>query len=734
MATVSQAQRLIRISTPLGEDVLVPTAFSGQEQISNPFSYQIEAVSIDDAIAPSDLVGKRVTVSLERLDEEPRFFDGFVNRFTNFGKSHDLTRYHVEVVPWLWFLTRTANCRIFQNKPIPDIIQQVFSDLGMSDFKLDLKGTFNPVEYCVQYRESAFNFVSRLMEREGIFYFFQHEEGKHTMVLANHKQAYAECPEQEVEFQRIDAGDMQLGRIHKWQHDYEFRPGKWAQTDYNFKTPSNSLLTNAQTVVELPGNTKYEIFDFPGDYLDTGGGQNYTDIRMEEDEVPNNLASGTSSCKTFSPGNWFELTGHEIAAENGQYVITSIHHWANNAADASDGGLGGEEYGNSFTCIPKSVVYRPPRTTRRPMVRGAQVAIITGPAGEELYTDEFGRVKVHFPWDRESKQDENSSCWVRVSQIHAGKGFGGIDIPRIGDEVIVAFYEGDPDRPVITGRLYNAQNMPPTALPGAAVLSGIQSQTVKGSGANKLYMDDSKGKENFVMHGQYDMNTTVGNNQNNSVTVDQTNKVGSNQKEEIGIDRETKVGSNDNETVGSNRETSIGANIKTSVGGKEDKSVSGSSTMQIGGLRSETIGGPHSVANPMMNIASARSYTVAAGSKFTGTSPKVNMLSSSQFLASSGGKMDVKASAKLTQQSGAAMDIKSGAALTQQSSAAMNLKSGAAIKQQASGAMNLKSGAAIKAQASGAMNLQSGGALNGKGSEIKLKSPTKIKGTTLTVS
>ena len=176
MASISQAQRLVRVNTPLGDDVLIPTAFSGQEHISGLFSFHLEALSLEESISPSDLVGKRVTISIERLDEEPRFFDGFASRLVNYGKSHDLTSYHIEVVPWLWFLTRTANCRIFQNKSIPDIIQQVFSDLGMTDFQMQLKGSFSPVEYCVQYRESAFNFVSRLMEQEGIFYFFQHED------------------------------------------------------------------------------------------------------------------------------------------------------------------------------------------------------------------------------------------------------------------------------------------------------------------------------------------------------------------------------------------------------------------------------------------------------------------------------------------------------------------------------------------------------------------------------
>jgi type VI secretion system secreted protein VgrG len=426
------------------------------------------------------------------------------------------------------------------------------------------------------------------------------------MVLANQKQAYADCPEQQVEFQRIEAGDTQLGRIHKWQHDYEFRSGKWAQTDYNFKTPSNSLLTNAETVVELAGNTKYEIFEFPGDYIDTGGGQTYTDIRMEEDEVPHNVASGTSSCKTFSPGHWFELTGHEIADEDGQYVITSIHHWANNAADASNGAPGGDEYGNSFTCIPKSVTYRPPRGTRRPLVRGPQVAVVTGPAGEEIYCDNFGRVKVHFPWDRESKQDENSSCWIRVSQVHAGKGFGGIDIPRIGDEVVITFYEGDPDRPIITGRLYHAENMPPFGLPGGMNVSGMKSNSTKGGGGyNELVLDDTKGNELIRLHGQFDMDSTIKHDLREHVLNDRTRDVTKNETITIGVDRKEKVGSNETIDIGSNRTETVGGHESITVMLTRSRKVGINESVLVGGAQEVTVGGLRAVS-----VGGAQTFTV----------------------------------------------------------------------------------------------------------------------------
>lgn len=609
VATISQEHRLIRVASPLGDDVLIATTFSGMEQLSGLFSYSLELNSLDDAIAADDLVGKRMTVSIERLDEDPRFFEGFVSRFANLGKSHDLTRYHVELVPWFWFLTRTANCRIFQNKSVVEIVEQVFEDHGFSDFDVShIKGNHPKLEYCVQYRETAFNFVSRLLEREGIFYFFEHEDGKHEMILADQKQAYQECAEKEVEFQRVIAGEIQPNRIDNWQHNYEFRPGKWAQTDYNFKTPSNSLLTSAETVINLPGNTRYEVFDFPGDYVETGSGQTYTDTRMEEDEAQHNLVTGTSTCKSFFPGCWFELKEHEIAAENGQYVLTSVQHSARNASDASDDGMSGgaDEYLNSFRCMPRSVTFRPPRISAKPFVRGPHTAVVTGPAGEEIYPDEFGRVKVQFPWDRVGKKDENSSCWVRVSQVHAGKGFGGIDIPRIGDEVVVHFYEGDPDRPVIVGRLYHAENMPPFGLPGGMNVSGLKSNSSKGGGGyNELVLDDTKGNELIRMHGQFDMDSTIEHDLREHVLNNRSRDVTVNETISIGADRSETVGANESLSVAKNRTEDVGVNETLSVGSNRTRNVGGNETVTVALMRTHSVG-----INEAITVGAAQEVTV----------------------------------------------------------------------------------------------------------------------------
>lgn len=512
MATFTGEKRTLLMTTPLGQDALLLTSFSGTEEISRLFTYQLEMLSENDAIDPRDIVGKSVSWGVQHFDKEPRYFNGVVSRFVASSLvNRDLRAYRAVVVPWLWFLTRTTNCRIFQKKSVPDIIQAVFDQLGFTDYEIALTGSYAPWEYCVQYRETAFNFVSRLMEQEGIFYFFRHEEGKHTLVLADQKSAYQDCPESHVHYAE---GTVASGHISSWQHGYEFRSGKWTQTDYNFETPSRNLLASTNTLVSLPGAGKYEIFDYPGEYEVKGDGDALTKIRMQEEEVPYDVVSASSVCCTFAPAGKFTVESQEVEAESGKsYVITSIQH---SATDTSFGGTAtGSTYSNRFTCIPDSVTFRPARTTPKPMVAGPQTAVVVGPSGEEIYTDKYGRVKVQFFWDREGKKDENSSCWIRVAENWAGKNWGIVFNPRIGQEVIVEFLEGDPDRPIITGRVYNAEQMPPYDLPANQTRSVIKTRSSKGGGTenfNELRFEDKKGSEEIYFHAEKDFNRVVENN------------------------------------------------------------------------------------------------------------------------------------------------------------------------------------------------------------------------------
>jgi type VI secretion system secreted protein VgrG len=522
--TYTQENKLIAIDTPLGEDVLLLRGLTGHEGIARPFSFNLDLLAETSAIPFNKIVGQRVTIriALDDLGERKRYINGFVSRFAQSGGDARFTYYQAEIVPWLWFLTRTADCRIFQNMTVPDIITKVFKDLGFTDFKNKLEGTFEPRDYCVQYRETDFNFVSRLMEEYGIFYFFEHEEQKHTLVLANSPTVHQPCPGQPKARCDFTAGAMlEEDIITHWQIEQELRPGKYALTDYNFETPSTNLAVNVASTVNIGGNGKYEVYDYPGEYLKKAQGEQLAKIRMEEAEAPHMVASGSGTCRAFTPGYKFDLVGHYTSQMDKCYVLTEVQHMASVGESYSETVSGGEtegSYSNHFTCIPFEIPFRPLRITPRPTVQGPQTAVVVGKAGEEIWTDKYGRVKVQFHWDREGKRDENSSCWIRVSHPWAGKGWGSVSIPRIGQEVIVDFLEGDPDQPIITGRVYNAEQMSPYALPAGGVVSGIKSNSTKGGGGyNEMSMDDTKGKEKITIHGQYDMNTTVEHDQSDTI-------------------------------------------------------------------------------------------------------------------------------------------------------------------------------------------------------------------------
>ena len=449
------------ISSPLGPDVLVLTGFRGQEGLSRLFLYQLEMVSEESAIDAATLVGESMNLRIALADGSERHLNGVISRFARGAPipGTSLTRYTAELRPWLWLLTQRRDIRIFQKMTAPEVIAEVFANLGMTDFDARLEREYVASECVVQYRETDFDFVSRLMEQEGIFYFFEHEAGKHTLVLGDAVGAYAGNGGGVT----FDPSGRSSGAASDWNHGFEFRPGRFSQTDYNFETPSTDLATTADSRVDLPSSDKYELYDYPGQYETVAEGQVLTRIRMEAEEAPYEVVSGASTAPAFSPGARFALGGHPQADEDGIYLLTSVaHSIARDGGESPDPGGDVLSYENHFTCIPDSVLFRPPRTTPKPLVHGPQTAVVVGPAGEEIHTDEFGRVKVQFHWDREGQKDENSSCWIRVAQDWAGAGRNALlYLPAIGQEVVVDFLNGDPDRPIITGRVYNAEDLPP---------------------------------------------------------------------------------------------------------------------------------------------------------------------------------------------------------------------------------------------------------------------------------
>lgn len=533
MASLGEANRMLSITSSLGDDVLLLKAFQGEEQCSQPFQFYLDLMSETTSIDPTKLVGTAVTFSVKLPDDTFRYYNGYVRRLAAgpvFEQEElKLRSYRAEVVPWLWFLSMNNNCRVFQEKSIPDIIEQVCKDAGKTDYKLSLKGTYAKLEYCVQYRESDLAFISRLMEQAGIFYYATHDKSKHTIVLGDQASSYVDCVESQVEF--FSEFDGQLwGQVTDWNHNYELIAGKYTHTDYNYETADTNLLVSEKTVVKLKGISDVEFYDYPGLYGKTADGKTLAVVRMEQIETPYEVVQGTSHCATFVPGSKFKIKTHPVADEqNQQYALISVAHDAQEPAfflstyEEKGAEKQRPEYTNSFRCIPAKTPYRSPLTIPVPVIRGPQTAKVVGAKNQELYTDKYGRIKIQFPWDREGQFDDKSSCWVRVAQSIAGKQFGGQYIPRVGHEVLVNFLEGNPDRPLVTGSVYNSDNMTPYDLPDKQYISGYKTQSGdkgKAKNYNELFFDDTIGKEQISIHAERDYIRYVENNDQLKVGYD----------------------------------------------------------------------------------------------------------------------------------------------------------------------------------------------------------------------
>ena len=534
MGTYTQEGGLFKIDTPLGKDVLLLRGFQGSEGISRLFRFQLDLLSENNSISFPDIIGKNVTISLKQPDGSYRYLNGIISRFAQQATEERFTAYTAEMVPWLWLLTRDADCRGFINKTVPDIITQVFTDLGCNDFSNSLQSSYEPRDYCVQYRESSFNFVSRLMEQCGIFYFFKHEEGKHTLVLADSPTIHSPCPGQSTIRYATFSGGPQKDVITGWQIEQELRAGKYSQQDYNFETRGTNLTSLEPSVIDVGGNSKFEIYDYPGDHLTKDSGQSLAKIRMQEVEAGHLVARGTSHCRMLISGHKFTLEDHPRQDMNTDYVLTEIQHTAVTDAYPSTRAAEGESYSNSFTCIPLSVPFRPARVTVRPHVHSLASAIVIGGGDGTINTDEFGRIQVMFPWDQ--YRYGTGTAWCRVSQVWAGKNWGSIFLPRVGQEVWIDFEEGDPDHPIIVGGVYNAQSMPPCPLPDKQNISGFRSKSTPGGGdhdSNVLTFDDTMGSEVFYMRAQKDMAVRVENNDDLRVLNNQTIAITSDRTETI---------------------------------------------------------------------------------------------------------------------------------------------------------------------------------------------------------
>ncbi|MGQ3674530.1 type VI secretion system Vgr family protein [Xanthobacter sp. TB0139] len=583
---------MLQITTPLGENVFLATEVSGTEALSELFSFQVDVSSRKVDVSPDSLLGKSVTVKISRPKGAPRYINGIVTTFAARDQYVDESRrYRLVITPRLWLLTRTTDCRIFQNKTVLDIADTLLSEGGITDYqKKNLSGTHPVRDYCVQYRESDFDFLARILAEEGIFFFFEHADGKHTLILSDSPASYLNCADTNVTHAPAQAGTVPA--LYSWDNGFAFRSGKSTLSDYDFEQPDTDLTASTSTVLKNSAFKSWERYDYPGDYTPKATGSAYSRVRMEHEEAHYQIVRGASGYAGFLPGSTFSISAHEVSAEKGKaYVLQRVVH---EGRDLSH--LGNQDepvvYRNRFEAAPSSTPFRPARDIRRPLIPGPQTALVVGPQGEEIYCDKYGRVRVQFHWDRLGSKNEKSSCWVRVSQSMAGSGWGAVFTPRVGMEVLVEFLEGDPDRPLITGCLYNGKNLPPYSLPDNKTQSGIKTRSsMQGDSStfNELRFEDKKGSELIYVHAQKDHTRDVENDDTLNVQHDQTITIKNNRTETVQEGHESVTVSKGNRDVtisqGNENLTVSQGNLTTTVsqGNHAVKVAAGNATLKCDG-------------------------------------------------------------------------------------------------------------------------------------------------------
>lgn len=505
---------------------LIVSGFQGHEGLSSLFQVELDLACSSSRLDFAKVVGKPALLSLTRGSQK-RMIHGICTFLEQRGSGRRLTGYHVVLRPRAWRLTRRSDCRIFQQKSAKDIVTTLL-DAGGILHRFSSRNNADPPQrdYCVQYRESDWNYISRLLEDEGYFYFFEHAQDKHTLVIANYSQIHEPIVgDSMLCLRQALPGAASPEHLTEFSFNQQVISGKVTLQDFNFEMPSLDFKTEEQDALD----TDLEVYDYPGLYEDPDIGEDLSQIRLEELSAQRRGGQGRSDCIRLESGRVMTLAGHDRADQNGKrFLVTQVRHQAKKQVDLDEGAVGEQcLYSNYFEHIPATAVFRPQRLTRRPRVAGAQTAMVVGPSGDEIYTDEHGRVKVQFHWDRLGRRNQDSSCWIRVSQYWAGEGFGALFIPRIGQEVVVDFLEGDPDRPIIVGRVYNARSVPPYSLPDDKTKSTIKSNsTVGGGGFNEIRFDDRKGSEEVFTHAERDQNEVVKANHQTRVGGSQTRTVG----------------------------------------------------------------------------------------------------------------------------------------------------------------------------------------------------------------
>lgn len=528
----TQTARIGKLTTPLGDERLVLTRFDGHEGVSELFEFTIEAYSTDAAIDFNPAIGTNCCLSVQSYGGPDRHFNGILVAAKWTGMRDTYYTYRLVLKPWLWLLSRTGNCRIFANKTVPQIIKEVFGKhASFAKFADKLQSSYDPVKYCVQYRESDLNFVCRLMELVGIYFFFSHSEDEHQLVLADSLSSHDPKANGEELLHRLLEGTMRRDKehVHNWAAGRSFNAGKVVLNDYDFKRPSASLICDSQGGGGYQ-NDSLEIYDYPGCYKENGLGQSLAKVRLEAEQAADHRVLAQGDALSCVPGYLATLSEHRESSQNKRYLILRAAH-AFEADNYRSGGTGpaGEIYSGQYEFLSADVPFRAPPVTPKPVVHGPQTAVVVGDG--EIDVDADGCILLQFHWDR----DKQNSRRVRVAQIWSGNGWGGIVIPRVGQEAVVQFVEGDPDRPLVIGTVYNGQNKTPYGLPSDKTIAGVKSNSSTGGGGyNEFIFDDKKGSELVRLHGQKDMGSVIEN--------DQSWKIGNDSKKKVGNDEEIEIG------------------------------------------------------------------------------------------------------------------------------------------------------------------------------------------------
>ncbi|USD49178.1 type VI secretion system tip protein VgrG [Vibrio sp. SCSIO 43153] len=598
----------------LPEETFVVTGYQGKESLSDSsfgvsqacygFRYNIELASRQSGITAQQVVDKTAQLTMKRNGEPVQFVNGIIRQFSQGDIGHHHTVYSLVLVPALERLSLRQNSRIFQLKTVQDIISQILGEMGVADFSFALKRSLSQREFCVQYRETDLEFVHRLAAEEGITYYIEQADGKHTVVFFDDSALISKYGAP-VLHNGLAGGQSGEPFVSQFKIEHQSEPSHLTFKDYSFKKPSYGFLQEQQGADLSFQQSSYEHYDFPGRYKDDGSGIAFSQLRLEYLRRESNLGHGKSNHHALQAGVKFDLSENLEASANRDWIVVAVTHQGTQPqALEEDGGHGATTYSNQFTVIPANKTWRA-KPQPKPQVDGPMIAKVVGPAGEEIYCDEHGRVKVHFPWDRESEQNEHSSCWVRVSQGWAGAQYGFMAVPRIGHEVIVSFLHGDPDQPIITGRTYHATNTPPYPLPANKTRTVIRTETHQGDGFNEIRFEDQAGQEEIFIHAQKD--------QNNVVNNDETTKVGHDRSEDVGNDENINIGQNRTETVGNDETITIGNNRTETVGGNEVVTVKGNTAETTAIAKAETVGAAKALsigAGYQVSVGGAMNKTV----------------------------------------------------------------------------------------------------------------------------